>query len=66
MEFYGIRWVFNWSTVLVEAVFESWFGFTLDILFGAVVALNHVNDVFEVTVNVLSDRSGFACRVECV
>ena len=64
LEFYGIRWVFNWSAVLVEAVFESSSGFTLDILFGAVVALNHVNDVFEVTVNVLS--SGFACRVECV
>ena len=67
LEFYGIRWVFNWSAVLVEAVFESSFGFTLDILFGAVVALNHhVDDVFEVTDNVLSDRFGFACRVECV
>ena len=52
--------------MLVEAVFESSFGFSLHILFGAVVALNHVDDVFEVTDNVLSDRSGFACRVECV
>ena len=36
------------------------------LLFGAVVAVNHVNDVFGVTVNVISDRSGFACSVECV
>ena len=30
------------------------------------VALYHVNDVFGVTVNVISDRSGFACSVESV
>ena len=30
------------------------------------VALYHVNDVFGVTVNVISDRPGFACSVECV
>ena len=36
------------------------------VLFGAVVAVYHVNDVFGVTVNVISDRSGFACSVECV
>ena len=30
------------------------------------VALYLVNDVFRVTVNVISDRSGFACSVECV
>ena len=53
------------SAVFVEAVFESSFGFTY-VLFGAVVALYHVNDVFGVTVNVISDRSGFACSVECV
>ena len=35
-------------------------------LFGAVIALYHVNDVFGVTVNVISDRPGFACSVECV
>ena len=46
-------------------VFESLFGFTY-VLFGAVVALYHVDDVFGVTVEVMSDRSGFACRVECV
>ena len=34
--------------------------------FKAVVALYHVNDVFGVTVNVISDRSGFPCSVECV
>ena len=53
--------------MFVEAVFESSFGFTY-VLFGAVVALYHVNDVFRVTVkcNVISDRSGFACSVECV
>ena len=49
--------VVNWSAVFVEAVFESSFGFTY-VLFGAVVALNHVNDVFGVTVNVIRDRSG--------
>ena len=54
-----------WSAVFVEAVFESSFGFTY-VLFGAVVASYHVNDVFEVTINVISDRSGFACSVECV
>ena len=41
---------------------ESSFGFTY-VLFGTVVALCHV---FGVTVNVMSDRSGFACRVEFV
>ena len=60
-----IRWVVNWSAVFVEAVFEWSFGFKY-VLFGAVVALYHVNDVFGVTVNVISDRSGFACSVECV
>ena len=51
--------------MFVEAVFESSFGFTY-VLFGAVVALYHVNDVFRVTVNVISDGSCFACSVECV
>ena len=45
-----IRWVVNWSALFVEAVFEWSFGFTY-VLFGAVVALYHVNDVFGVTVN---------------
>ena len=60
--FRDIRWVVNWSAVFVETVFESSFGFTY-VLFGAVVALYHV---FGVTVNAMSDRSGFACRVEFV
>ena len=51
--------------MFVEAVFESSFGFTY-VLFGVVVALYHVNGVFGVTVTVISDRSGFACSVECV
>ena len=45
--------------MFVEVVFESPFGFTY-VLFGAVVALYHVNGVFGDTVNVISDRSGFA------
>ena len=53
------------SAVFVEEVFESSFGFTY-VLFGAVVALYHVNGVFGVTVNVISYRSGFACSVECI
>ena len=57
--------VVGWSAVFVEAVFKSSFCFTY-VLFGALVALYHVNDVFRVTVNVISDRSGFACSVECV
>ena len=63
--FRDIRWFVSWSAVFVEAVFESSFGFTY-VLFGVVVALYHVNDVFGVTVNVIGDRSGFACSVECV
>ena len=59
------RWVVNCSAVFVKAVFESSVSFT-SALFGTVVALYHVNDVFGVTVNVISDRPGFACSVECV
>ena len=53
--------------MFIEAVFKWSFGFKY-VLFGAVVALYHVieNDVFGATVNVISDRSGFACIVECV
>ena len=47
-----------------------WFGFT-NVLFRAVVALYHVNDVLKVTVDVMSyircdEWSDFTCRVECV
>ena len=45
--------------MFVEAVFESSFRFTC-VLFGAVVALYHVDYVFGVTVDVMSDKSGFA------
>ena len=51
--------------MFVEAVFKSSFGSTY-VLFGALVALCHVYDVFRVTVNMISDGSGFACSVECV
>ena len=51
--------------MFVEAVFESSFGLT-SALFEAVIALYHVNGVLGVTVNVISDRPGFACSVECV
>ena len=52
----------KWS---LRSSFPTSFSFT-SALFGAVVTLYHVNDVFGVTVNVISDRSGFACSVECV
>ena len=47
-----------------------WFGFT-NVLFRAVVALYHVNDVLRVIVDVMSyircdEWSDFTCRVECV
>ena len=58
------RWIVNGSAVFVEAVFESSFRFTC-VLFGAVVALYHVDYVFGVTVDVMSDKSGFASSVEC-
>ena len=49
---------------------REWFGFT-NVLFRAVVALYHVNDVLRVTVHVMSyircdEWSDFTCRVECV
>ena len=48
--------------MFVVAIFESSFGFTY-VLFGAVVALYHVNDVFGVTVNVIRDRIGLVSPV---
>ena len=50
--------------MFVEAVLESSFRFTC-VLFGAVVALYHVDYVFGVTVDVMRDKSGFARSVEC-
>ena len=55
----------NWSVVFVEAIFQSSFTFSCMLLISA-FALNHVNRVFRVTCNVVSNRSCFACRVECV
>ena len=53
-----------------ETCYGIWFGFTY-VLFRAVVALYHVNDVWRVTVDVMSyircdEWSDFTCRVECV
>ena len=39
---------------------------SLPVLFREVVVLYHVSDVFRVTVDVIGDRSGFTCRLECV
>ena len=55
----------NWSAVFVEAIFQSSFSFSCILLISA-FALNHVNRVFRVACNVVSNRSCFACRVECV
>ena len=44
--FRDARWIVNASAVFVEAVFESSFRFTC-VLFGAVVALYHVDYVLE-------------------
>ena len=46
--------------MFVETVLKLSFGFT-DVLLKAVVALYHVNDVFSVTVEVMSEGSGFTC-----
>ena len=54
------------STMFVEAVLESSFGFSY-VLFVTTIALYHVNNVFRVTVNVMMNRSCFACsRVKCI
>ena len=62
--FRDARWIVNGSAVFVEVVFESSFCFTC-VLFGAVVALYHVDCVFGVTVDVMSDKSGFSGTLEC-
>ena len=61
--FRDIRWIVNWSVVFVETVFESSFGFTY-VLFGAVVVLYHVGDVFEVAVDVDEGYIGLVSPVE--
>ena len=46
----------NWSVVLVKTVFKSSFCFSY-VLFVAAVAMYHVNNVFRVTVYMISDMS---------
>ena len=55
----------NWSTVFVEAIFESSFCFSYT-LFVTAFSLSHVNKVFRVAGNVVSTWSSFACGMECV
>ena len=63
--FRDIRWIMvNCSAAFVETVFESSFGFTYVWSSGCIVSCRW--RFFLVTVDVMSDRSGFACRVKCV
>ena len=55
----------NRSTMFVEAVLESSFGFSY-VLFVTAIALYHVNNVFRVTVNVMMNGSCFARRIKFV
>ena len=51
--------------MFVETVFKSSFCFSY-VLFVAAVAVYHVNNVFRVTVYVMSNMSSFAGRMKCV
>ena len=51
--------------MFVEAIFESSFSFSY-ILFVTAFALNYGNTIFRVAGNVVSNRSCFACEMECV
>ena len=51
--------------MFVEAIFKSTFSFSY-VLFATAFALNHVNKVFRVAGNVVSNGAGSACGVECV
>ena len=51
--------------MFVEATFKSSFSFSY-VLFMTAFALNHVDRVFRVAGNVVSNRSCFTCRGECV
>ena len=51
--------------MFVKAVFKSSFCFTY-VLFVAAVAVYHVNNVFRVTVYMMSNMSSFAGRMKCV
>ena len=55
----------NCSAVLVKTVFKSSFCFSY-VLLVAAVAMYHVNNVFRVAVNMMSDKSRFAGRMKCV
>ena len=56
----------NRSTMFVEAVFKSTFGFSY-VLFVTVVTLYHVDNVFGVAVNVMINKSSFSCRIlKCI
>ena len=63
----GLEILDGLSTVLRRSLKRSLSHRLVSPMFGAVVALYHVDGVFFlVTVDVMSDRSGFACRVKCV
>ena len=51
--------------MLVKTVFKSSFSFFY-VLFVAAVAVYHVNNVFRVTIYVMSNTSSFAGRMKCV
>ena len=55
----------NRSTMFVEAIFKSTFGFSY-VLFVTVVTLYHVDNVFGVAVNVMINKSSFARRTKCI
>ena len=55
----------NRSAMFVEEVFESTFGFSY-VLFVTVVTLYHIDNVFEVPVNVMINKSSFAGRIKCI
>ena len=60
----GLSISLPWS-IRHETDFESSFGLAY-VFFEEVVALYHINEVLGVAVNVMSDKSGFACRMKCV
>ena len=60
----GLEFV-DWSTVFVKTVFKSSFCFSY-VLFVAAVAVYHLNNVFRVTVYMMSNMSSFAGRMKCV
>ena len=55
----------NKSSMFVEAVFKSTFGFSY-VLFVTVVTLYHVDNVFGVAVNMMINKSSFAGRIKYI